>query len=107
MEIPVDSSRFEASNFISCRLNPTLDTLGSIAKQTAAQTALGNAPLLPGTDAATQLGPSAWDMHIHIITIQYNIYYVMTYIYSTSSYSTSTNVMTSTCRSAFDMCQGT
>lgn len=60
------SPRFEASNFISCRLNPTLDTLGSIAQQTAAQTALGNAPLLPGTDAATQLGPSAWDTYLSV-----------------------------------------
>eukprot|EP00913_Durusdinium_trenchii_P028719 g26934.t1 len=45
-----------ATNFITCRLNPTLDTLASIARQTAALSTLGNVPLLPATESATQLG---------------------------------------------------
>jgi len=45
-----------ATNFVTCRINPTLDTLGAIAKQTSAESNLGVVPLLPATESATQLG---------------------------------------------------
>eukprot|EP00435_Cladocopium_sp_Y103_P040018 s18_g10.t2 len=45
-----------AVNFVTCRINPTLDTLNAIAKQTNAQSNLGTFSLLPATASASRVG---------------------------------------------------